>query len=119
MPDLIPTLTAQLLNVRGLRPYRLSINHNVGPPHNVACPLQYDWRHGRAVGIETNSRDHAIRWIRSALLFGYRVERLDRTGWNVLESADLKAARQRAVRAAEREAMTPEQRKAEDDSIPF
>ena len=116
---LIRTLTAQLLDVRASPPFRILINHDVGPPKNIACPLEYNFRHGRDVGFETRDRPAAIKWIGQALMKGYRVERLDRTGWNVLETANLKSARQRATRQAEREAMTPEQRKAELDSIPF
>jgi hypothetical protein len=115
---LIRTLTAQLLDVLPA-PFRIMIDHDVSPPKNVACPLPYDWRHGRTVGIATCDRPFAVRWIGRALMKGYRVERLDRTGYNVLSSADLKSARQRVEFAAKRAAMTPEQREEEDREIPF
>ena len=124
MPDmpnnfaLIRTLTAQLLDVRG-PPFRILIDHNVGPPKNVACPLEYDWRHGKTVGISTCDRPGAVRWIGRALMKGYSVERLDKTGYDALEAVNLKSARQRATRQAEREAMTPAQRQKELDEIPF
>lgn len=116
--ELSRTLIAQLLDVRG-PPFRLSINHNVGPPHNQACPLPYDWRHGQKVGVTTNYRDAARNWISGALVYGYHIERLDRYGWNVLETVHLRSARGQAIRLAERAAMTPAQRQKEDDEIPF
>ena len=115
---LIRTLTDRLLDRKG-PPFRLSINHNVGPPRHVACPLNYDWRHGKTVGIDTCSRPAARDWIGGALTRGYLVERLDKTGYNAIESAHLRSARSQAIRQAEREAMTPEQRQKELDEIPF
>ena len=116
--ELVRTLVEKLLAARGL-PYRLSINHNVGPPKNEACPLDYDWRHGREVGIDTCDRLKAAKWIGAALHYGYRVSRLDKHGYDAIEVAHMKSARERAIRQAKRDAMTPEQRKAELDEIPF
>ena len=115
---LIRTLTAQLLDVRG-PPFRLSINHNVGPPKNIACPLEYNFRHGRDVGIETYDRTYAVNWIGMALMKGYHVERLSPRRYEVVEAAHLRSARGQAIRRAEWEAMTPAQREAEDREIPF
>lgn len=57
------------------QPYCFSINHNVGPPKNMACPLLYDFVYGKTVGIETQDRVRAYRWIEQAILQGYTVSR--------------------------------------------
>lgn len=57
------------------QPYCFSINHNVGAPDFKGCPLVYDFRWGKTVGINTMDRKRAYLWIVSALNRGYTVTR--------------------------------------------
>lgn len=125
-------IAAQLLNRDPARgPYRLSINHDVsaagcralkprpGSHGHGACPFSYTWQHDRTVGVEMKDRRNAERWIVGALLKGYTVARLDRRGWNEIDSDNLEQVRHWIAVRASRPILTPEQRQALDDEIPF
>lgn len=52
-------------------PYAFSINHNIGPPDNKRCPLEFDWSYKNTVGIETMDNLVAMNWLTRAALGGY------------------------------------------------
>jgi hypothetical protein len=92
----------------GDTPYRFSINHDVRPPGNLACPLRYDWTKKDSVGIETNDPLSARRWLTSALLRGYTISRVN----GALYSASIEQVRRRAA-----EHQRPKGN--DDEDIPF
>lgn len=57
------------------QPYWFSINHDVRPPKNLRCPLHYDWALKGRVGIKTLDRERARKWIASAVIHGYQIDR--------------------------------------------
>src|ERR1700757_4941011 len=56
-------------------PYWFSIDHDIGPPKYAACPVDFDWSAKKRVGIKTNNRARAEKWIAAAVLAGYTVSR--------------------------------------------
>src|SRR6266704_2725346 len=55
------------------QPYCFAINHDIRPPKHKACPLDYDWALKDHVGIETQDRRKAERWLARAALKGYTI----------------------------------------------
>jgi hypothetical protein len=113
-------------------PYRLSINHSVAAadcrgtkPKTGACPLNYDWQHGRIVGIKTNIRRVAELWIMEALGLGYEVSLLPshhanaRQDYDAIVTVSVELARAIAVRRAERRNRKSSPLSTMDDDIPF
>jgi hypothetical protein len=75
-PDVVvATLAAGAALEIDRQPYCFSINHNVGAPKFAACPVRYDFRWGKTVGIKTMMATEALTWITEALLLGYTVTR--------------------------------------------
>lgn len=91
-------------------PYWFSINHNPGPPRNLACPVEYDWTLKGRVGIKTQVRLLACKWIERAALAGYEISR---EGGKPL-TASIASARRRAEYA-----QRPKPEINNDDDIPF
>lgn len=75
------------------KPYWYTINHDIRPPKNMACPLYYDYALKDRVGIKTLVRERARKWIARAALLGYTVAR---EGGKPLTSS-LEIARRRAA----------------------
>lgn len=104
-----------LLEIERL-PYSFSINHNIGAPLFVACPLPYAFAYGKTVGICTQDRAVAFKWINDAILKGYAVTRAgyhtpgikDREGYG--PAYTIERCRERAQF---------HRRPADDDDIPF
>lgn len=100
-------------------PYCFSINHNVGAPHYKSCPLRYDFKWGKTVGIKTNDKVVAHAWIRSALVLGYSVNRAGARTQGIIDHApygetwEITRIRERAVRHQNPPKLE------NDDDIPF
>jgi hypothetical protein len=75
------------------RPYHFSINHDIRPPAMKRCPLRFEWAIKDRVGIKTNIRAHAEKWIIEAALAGYTISR---EGREPVLTMSLDRARQRA-----------------------
>jgi hypothetical protein len=60
-------------------PYRFAINHDIRPPKNLACKLQYDWTKRDRVGIDSpiKSKLTVQRWLVGAALMGYVIYYVD------------------------------------------
>lgn len=110
-------------------PYRLSIDHSVAAadcradppkPKTGACPLHYDWQHGRVVGIKTNIKRVAEQWTMEALRAGYEVSLLPALrGYDAILTVSIELARSIAARRAERRNRKPVPHSTMDDDIPF
>jgi hypothetical protein len=95
-------------------PYRFSINHDVRPPKNLACPLAYDWALKDHVGIDEIRPLVARRWLTTALIKGYTISRVDERHHDMASySANIVVVRQRA----ENHQRPPMEN--DDDDIPF
>ena len=105
-------------------PFFLSINHDVrsaacrsNKPRTGACPLIYDWSHANLVGIKVEHRLEAKRWVMQALELGYTVARL-RPNYEPMATGQIEFARRLLADRERRAAMTPKERKI-DDEVPF
>jgi hypothetical protein len=58
-------------------PFRFQINHDVRPPKCLPCPMRYDWIVKDHVGVEFKNKEVARKWLTTALLHGYKVEKVD------------------------------------------
>jgi hypothetical protein len=95
------------------KPFRFSINHDIRPPGNKACPLShYDWTKGDRVGIDTKDVAIARRWLTSAVLKGYTVRKVDAQYNPDGFPSSLEIARIRAD-------YYQNQKASDDDDIPF
>lgn len=74
--ETVALLIANALLESDRQPYCFSINHDIRPPKNLACPVTYDWSLRGHVGIETWGRFTAREWIINALLKGYSVAKV-------------------------------------------
>jgi hypothetical protein len=106
----IATMIADYLLESDRLPYAFSIDHNVGPPHYRACPLRYDWKLGKTVGIETENSHVARQWLVEAAMNGFIVSRVDRKHKPDGPSNSIERARSRA---------NTRRFKFDDDDIPF
>lgn len=88
--------------------YYFSIEHDIRPPKNAACPVHYDWALKDRVGIKTLHRETARRWIVHALLLKFSVSR---EGGKPL-TCSIERARRRAENHQRPKVDT-------DDDIPF
>jgi hypothetical protein len=99
-------------------PYAFSIDHNVGAPKYEACPLTYDFKFARTVGINTSNRLLAKTWIIQAVKLGYTVTRAGHRTPGIKDNEpygfaySIKRVRERATYH-----QTP--RVENDDDIPF
>ena len=71
----VAKLVALYLLESDRHPYWFSINHDIRPPAMKRCPIEFDWALGDHVGIKTNIRPRAEKWIIDDALAGYRVSR--------------------------------------------
>lgn len=108
-------LAAELIRKQPVAPFKLAIYYDAKkePPrvkvHSVI-------RGGTMGAVEFTSALAARRWLEEALREGYRVVRLYR---DHDRGYDVATYRLHLERTYARAAMTPEQRKIEDDEIPF
>jgi hypothetical protein len=58
-------------------PYRFSINHDIRPPRNLRCPVDYDWALKDRVGIDTPDRMRTLTWLTDVLMLGYTIREVD------------------------------------------
>lgn len=72
---LISQMIAEAMLETDRQPYWFSINHDIRPPKNLACPLHYDWILKDRVGIKTLVRETARKWIAAAAMHGYQISR--------------------------------------------
>ena len=110
-PDsMVATLVALYMLESERQPYWFSINHDIRPPAMKRCPLEFDWAIRDRVGIKTNIRPRAEKWIIDAALAGYNVSR---EGREPSLTMSLARARQRAWYAQHKPEI------GDDDTIPF
>jgi hypothetical protein len=57
--------------------YRFRINHDIGPPKHLACPVPYDWTTKGYVGIDSTNKAHVRKWLTDAAIAGYEIEEVD------------------------------------------
>jgi hypothetical protein len=55
-------------------PFRFAINHDIRPPKNLACPLEYGWTRKDRCGVEWKNRAEIRQWLTKAFLLGYTVQ---------------------------------------------
>ena len=78
------------------KPFRFTINHDIRPPKNLACPLHFDWSRKDRVGIETNDKEMARVWLTRAVRLGYTTQQADASRNHVGFQHSIAIARQRA-----------------------
>lgn len=109
-------LAAELIREQPVAPFKLAIYYDAQkePPrvkvHRVI-------RGGTMGAVEFTSASAARRWAEEALREGYRVIRIYR--YHDESEHDVATYRRHLEHTYARAAMTPEQRKIEDDEIPF
>lgn len=121
--QVVAIFIAEALLESDRQPYCFAINHDIRPPKCLACPLDYDWSLKDHVGIETQDRRKAEHWITQAAMKGYTVSMAGVSGHNVPSPRHQPYGTAISIASARRRAewhqRTPEQKKADDDSIPF
>lgn len=111
--DIFAALIAEALLESDRQPYCFSINHDIRPPKNKACPLPYDWALAARLGITTHYRVRAREWIIQAALARYTVSQA-RAKTLALHGLSLSI---RTARARAEYHQRPN--KENDDDIPF
>lgn len=104
----VAMMIADVMLESGPVPYNFSINHDVRPPKNLACPLRYDWYKKDRVGVKTTDRERVRKWLTVAVIRGYTVRR---------EHDELTSSLEIAHRRAVNHQRPP--REDNDDDIPF
>ena len=109
-------LADELIRVHRVAPFRLVIHYDAKkePARVVVHKVVKNSTMGE---VEFAAPDAARKWCESALREGYAVERL--VGRDVLESNSVSRRRRFYEQRAKYQAMTPAQRQALDDEIPF
>jgi len=79
------------------RPYRFMIDHDIGGPGYLACPLAFDWSKKKHVGIELMNPHLISRWLTKAFLSGYTVCQVDVTRKPIGFPHSIAIARRRAA----------------------
>jgi len=98
------------------KPFRFSINHDIRPPKNLACPLHYDWSRKDRVGIECADKETARRWLTHAARLGYTIQQMDADRKPLGFPHSIEIARRRA---ASHQRPQPTPGADDDDDIPF
>lgn len=80
------------------KPFRFSINHDIRPPKNLACPLYYDWSRKDRVGIETLMYEPLRKWLTKAFMLGYTVSLTNAERENISFPHSIEIVRRRAAR---------------------
>lgn len=93
-------------------PYRFSIDHDIRPPKNLACPLDYHWALKDKVGIHNGDRQWVRLWLIDAAMRGYVISEVDAKHHPCGLSWSIASARQRAE-------YHQRPKGADDDYIPF
>lgn len=106
----VAALIADYLLESDRLPYAFSIDHNVGPPGYKRCPMHYEWKLGKTVGIETAYRNVARQWLIDAAMKGFTVSRVGLNHKPDGPSNSIERARSRA---------NTRRFKFDDDDIPF
>ena len=79
------------------KPFRFTINHDIRPPKNMACPLHFDWARKAHVGVETSDKEAARRWLTRAMRLGYTTQQTDANRKHVGFTHSIAIARRRAM----------------------
>lgn len=109
-------LTVELIRSHRIAPFRFGIYYDA-KKEPARVPVHKVVKNGTMGEVEFKSVGEACVWCERALNAGYTVERL--VGRDALDSASVSRRRSMYEQQAKYKAMTPEQRKIEDDSIPF
>lgn len=112
-PDLIvAAMLAEKCIEIAYPPFLFAINHDIRPPKNLGCPLDYHWTRKDLVGIEIKSAPEMRRWLTEAFIRGYTVHRMSRERTKIGFPHSIAIARQRAE-------MAQRPKPENDDDIPF
>lgn len=93
-------------------PYRFSVRHDIRPPKNLACAVEYDWTCKDRCGVEWKSSPMIRKWLTDAFLHGYTVRQTDAKLADVGYTHSIAIARRRA-------ALHQMPKLRNDDDIPF
>lgn len=77
-------------------PFRFTINHDIRPPKNMACPIEYDWTRKDRCGIEWKSKLPVRQWLTKAFMLGYTVQQTNARREGVGFTHSIAIARRRA-----------------------
>lgn len=77
-------------------PYRFAINHDIRPPKNLSCELNFDWTRKDRVGIDTTDVNTARRWLTHAAMLNYTLYRVDAQHSETDFSISIEKVRRRA-----------------------
>jgi len=115
--DIAQAITDELLQVSRLPPYKLAVWHKAkeGP---CALPVHSIIDNGRMCMVVYQNPHEAGQWIVKALRMGYIVARQEGRDW-LLHRHSVADIRRALDYRAKRAQMTPAERQAEDDEIPF
>src|ERR1035437_5271403 len=58
------------------KPFQFSINHDLRPLKNLACPIHFDWARKDHDGSETDDKEKIRRWLVTAFRLGYTVRQM-------------------------------------------
>jgi hypothetical protein len=100
-------------------PYRFAINHDIRPPKNQACPLEYGWTRKDRVGIEWKMKHETRKWLTNAFLLGYTVYQMNIARESIGFPHSIAIARRRAENHQAAEARRATGYVDNDDDIPF
>ncbi len=114
--DIAQAIADTLMNVRRLPPYRLAVWHDA-KASPCALPVHSIIDQGRMCSVEYQSASDARTWIVKALRMGYIVARQEGRDWHMHKHSVKEIRRDLYYR--KRAAMTPAERQAEADEIPF
>lgn len=102
------------------QPYCFAINHDIRPPKNKPCPLDYDWALKGHVGIETQDRRKAEAWLARAAIRGYTISPAGTSLRNSTAPCHQPYGTTASIAIARRRAEWHQKPQSEkDDDIPF
>ncbi len=115
--EIIAELVHELIDVQRIAPFKFGIyyNANEGP---ARVPVHKITNGGTMGQVEFASATASRMWCGSALKEGYTVARIMGRG-DVLADFSVSRRRRYYEQRIKLQSMTPAQRKADDDSIPF
>ena len=114
--EIIAELVLELIDAQRVAPFNFGIYYDAkkGP---ARVPVHRITNRGTMGRVEFVSATAALMWCENALKEGYTVERL--VGRDAPVRASVSQQRRMYEQKIKFQAMSPEQRKIEDDSIPF
>jgi hypothetical protein len=115
--EIVVELTEELIRCHRLTPFRLGIYYDA-KKEPARVTVHKVVKNGTMGEVEFNSEAAARKWCETALKEGYTVERLIGRGESLVD-ASVSRRRRMYEQKIKFNAMTPAQRQALDDEIPF